>query len=146
MTLYRPPRIKNEQNNGFAIAFIQALSCTDHVQDLTDGSAALELATGLLRSLVRGNEDLSRPLSGLGQIVSNFSHRELTECAQPDPAHFIEGLLEVFQIENPKWFQDTTTGITGPPLGSNLTKKSPTKDQNIQYCNSEELRRNDPII
>ena len=125
MTLFQPPRIKDEQENGFAIALIQALSCTDHVQDLVDGSTDLELATGFLRSLVRGNEDLSRPLSDLNQIVSNFSQRELTECDQPDPDHFIAGLMKVIQLENPKWFQDTTTGITGPPLGYCLPENHP---------------------
>ena len=115
MTLFQPPRIKDEQENGFAIALIQALSCTDHVQDLVDGSTDLELATGFLRSLVRGNEDLSKPLSGLGQVVSNFSEERLTECNQPDPANFMEGLLEVIRLENPKWFQDTITGVSEPP-------------------------------
>ena len=93
MALFQPPRIKDEQENGFAIALIQALSCIDHVQDLVDGSTDPELATGFLRSLVRGNEDLSKPLSGLGQVVSNFSEERLTESNQPDPANFMEGLL-----------------------------------------------------
>ena len=129
MAANRPPRIKSEQNNSFAIALIQALSVTDPVQDLTAGNTDLDLATGLLRSLVRGNGDLSRPLSDLEQIVSNFSHRESIKCNQQDPAQFMEGLLELIQIENPGWFQDTCTGtaIPPPPPGSYLTKNHPSK-------------------
>ena len=127
------------QHRGFIKAFTKALSHTDPVHYLTAGNSALEMATGLLRSLVQGNGDLGGPGSDLGHLVANFCDRKSIE----DPAHFMESCLELIGIENLVWFQET---LTGTLIQSSQSDHKRHRTQKFQYRHSDQWKGSQPNL
>ena len=91
-----------------------------------------------MRSLVRGNGDLGRLGSDLGQLVANFSDRKSIE----DTAHFMESCLELIGIENLVWFQET---LTGTLIQSSQSDHKKHRTQKFQYRHSDQWKGSQPI-